>query len=200
MSDQPPIRRRDFLITSALTAAGVGGAVALWPFIDSLNPAADTMARRVVIDIKPLTGTRKVTINVHQMPVVIFRRTEEELAALRNPTMPNKTRDPLLPIGYAFRDRDSEMPNQPDYAKNWHRSLRPEVMVCIGYCTHDPCIVSRLPELGENLLLCPCCGSHFDAAGRAYSGPARENLRVPPHRYIDDNTIEFIEADVNIQA
>ena len=198
MSDQPPIRRRDFLVTSALTAAGVGGTVALWPFIDSLNPAADTIAKRVVFDLTPLIGTNKVTIAVHQTPVIIFRRTEEELAALRNPTMPNKTRDVWSPMGYAYRDRDSEALHQPSYAKNWHRSIRPQVMICVGYCPYDPCIVSRWPEAED--LQCPCCGSRFDLAGRAYSGPARENLRVPPHRYIDDNTIEFIEADVNIRA
>ena len=97
-------------------------------------------------------------------------------------------------LGYRYlRDRNSEISSQPESAKNSHRSLRPEIMVCVGWCTHDTVLLALFQEE----ILCPACGSHFDLAGRVYSGwPALKNLRVPPHRYIDDNTIEFIEAQL----
>ncbi len=192
--DEPKRPRRDFLVTAALTTAGAGAALALWPFFSAMGPAADVKARRVVFDTAEVVGRRRVTIDVYNAPVLIFRRTSEELAALRDhPSVP----DPRFDHGQPYPSV------QPSEADNWHRSLRPEIMVCNSYCTRDPCLVLRPSELQGNLrdetyyafgdLQCPCCGSWYDLAGRPYSGPARANLRVPPHRYISATEIEFGE-------
>jgi ubiquinol-cytochrome c reductase iron-sulfur subunit len=190
-------RRRDWLVTTAYTAAGVGATLALWPFVAAMLPDDDDKARRIFFDIKPLVGTRRVTIGVLNRPVMIYRRTPEQLAALRNPKMENKTRDPYSPMGYAFRDRDSEERHQPDWAKNWHRSLRPEIMVCVAACTSDGVIVSNFDGMADDWI-CPACGSRYDLAGRAYSGPAPSNLRVPMHRYVSEHEIEFREQDFRV--
>jgi ubiquinol-cytochrome c reductase iron-sulfur subunit len=179
--DQPP-RRRDLLTTAALTALGVSGGIALWPFIAALQPADDVLAQRIIIDTKMLTGTALATINVDQTPVIIFRRTPEDLIALR-------TANPTL------RDADSAASRQPEWAKNWHRSLRPDIMVCIGMCTKGDCIVRR-DFAGLAGLKCPCCGSSYDLAGRIANGPAPLNLRVPAHRFISETEIEFAAAAI----
>jgi ubiquinol-cytochrome c reductase iron-sulfur subunit len=146
-----------------------------------------------------LIGTQRVTIAVENRPIAIFRRTEDQLAWLRNPPMPNRTRDPNSPMGRAFRDRDSDELQQPGLAQNWHRSLRPEIMVCDLGCTREGCVMSRnlaSTDSFEDSFVCPCCGSRYDLAGRAFSGPAPHNLRVPPYRFIDATTIEFGANDV----
>lgn len=188
-------RRRDWLVTTAFTAAGVGTTLALWPFVAAMLPDDDDRARRFIFDIKPLVGTARTTIGVLDRPVMIYRRTPEQLAALRNAEMSNRARDPHSPEGYAFRDRDSEEPRQPDWAKNWHRSLRPEIMVCIAECTRDGVVVSNMGGSFDGGWMCPACGSKYDLAGRAYSGPAPSNLRVPLHRFVSEHEIEFREAD-----
>jgi ubiquinol-cytochrome c reductase iron-sulfur subunit len=178
--DQPPPRRRDLLTTAALTALGVSGGIALWPFIAALQPADDVLAQRTTFDTKALTGTAPSLVNVDQTPVMIFRRTPEDLIALR-------TANPKL------RDPASATSRQPEWAKNWHRSLRPDIMICLGMCTHGDCIVQRIsPER----LHCPCCSSSYDLAGRIASGPAQTNLRVPAHRFISETEIEFANATI----
>lgn len=177
---ETPPRRRDLLTTAALTALGVSGGMALWPFIAAMQPADDVRAQRTTFDTKTLTGIAPTIVNVGQMPVMIFRRTPEDLVGLR-------TANPKL------RDADSAASRQPDWAKNWHRSLRPDIMVCIAMCTHGDCLTQRLtPEE----LRCPCCGSTYDLAGRIASGPAQTNLRVPAHRFISETEIEFANATI----
>jgi ubiquinol-cytochrome c reductase iron-sulfur subunit len=175
--DQQP-RRRDLLTTAALTALGASGGIALWPFIAALQPAEDTLAERTIFDIKTLTASAPSLVNVDQTPVMVFRRTPEDLIALRiaNPKL---------------RDADSAASRQPEWAKNWHRSLRPDLMICIAMCTHGDCIVQRITPDG---LHCPCCGSTYDLAGRIATGPAQTNLRVPAHRFISETDIEFANA------
>lgn len=184
-------RRRDWLVTTAYTAAGVGATLALWPFVAAMLPDDEDQTRRIFFDTKTLVGTRRATIDVLNWPVMIYRRTPEQLAALRDP---NKTRDPSAPTDRAFRDRDSEEPYQPDWAKNWHRSLRPEIMVCVAACTRDGVVVGNFDGTADDWI-CPACGSWYDLAGRAYAGPAKWNLRVPMHRFVSEHEIEFREAD-----
>lgn len=185
MSDAP--RRRDFLTTAAFATAGVGGLFALWPFIAALGPDQETLARRVTFDTSTLTGNSRVLVEVEKRPIAVFRRAESELVRLRS----SDSFD-----GHAFRDRDSSAPRQPVWAQNWHRSLRPEIMVCDGMCTHGDCVLAQPRSFEPNSISCPCCGSRFDLAGRAYYGPAPSNLLVPPYRFIDATTIEFAVADV----
>lgn len=175
-------RRRDLLTTAALTALGVSAGIALWPFIAAMQPAEDVLARRVTFDTKNLTGIAPSLVNVDQTPVMIFRRTPQDLIGLR-------TANPKL------RDPDSAQSHQPAWAKNWHRSLRPDIMVCIATCTRGDCLVRR--AAAEQLdLACPCCASTYDLAGRIMTGPAQTNLHVPPHRFISETEIEFAEATI----
>ncbi len=176
-----PVRRRDWLVTAAFGMAGVGGVVALWPFVAALGPDQETLARRATFDTKLLNGTKRVVLAVHERPIAIFRRSDEELAWLRD-----SDRYATL----AFRDRASVESRQPAWAKNWHRSLRPEIMICEVRCTRGDCVVSEMFR-EDLLMICPCCGSRYDLAGRAVMGPAPSNLRVPPYRFVDETTIEF---------
>lgn len=187
-------RRRDWLVTTAFTAAGVGATLALWPFVAAMLPDDDDRARRVFFDIRKLVGTTRSLVGVSEQPVMIYRRTPEQLAALRDTKTPNWTSDPKAPTYYGFRDRDSEEPQQPDWAKNWHRSLRPEFMVCIARCTRDGTFITNVGGTLDGWM-CPACGSKYDLAGRAYAGPAPSNLRVPLHRFVSEHEIEFREAD-----
>jgi ubiquinol-cytochrome c reductase iron-sulfur subunit len=170
-------RRRDWLLTTAYAVGGVGAALALWPFIAAMQPAEDTIARRTIFDTKNLTGIAPSLINVDQTPVMIFRRTPQELIGLR--TQDAKRRDP-----------NSTQSRQPEWAQNWHRSLRPDIMVCVGACTRGDCNVVRISADSDEIL-CPCCASHYDLAGRVTTGPAPANLRVPAHRFISETEIEF---------
>jgi ubiquinol-cytochrome c reductase iron-sulfur subunit len=177
-----PVRRRDWLVTAAFTTAGVGGVVALWPFVAALNPDQETLARRVTFDTRLLTDPGRAVLEVQNRPIAILRRTEAELASLRD-----EVRAP--------RDRDSNQSLQPKWAKNWHRSLRPEIMVFDAVCTRGDCMTSDMGR-SDFTMLCPCCGSRYDLAGRVLSGPAPSNLTVPPYRFIDEATIEFVVRDV----
>ncbi len=181
--DRPPDRRRDFLFTVAMATAGLGATVALWPFIAAMGPADDTRAPRVVFDLTKLDGTTHVIVPFRNAPIFVFRRTARQLTRLQDPASP-----------YTPRDRESAHSEQPPKARNWHRSLRPELMVMNACCTKEGCIVSRQSDaLGVEIdfFRCPCCGSNYDLAGRVLSGPARSNLVVPPYRYIGETEIEL---------
>lgn len=176
-------RRRDLLTTVAFATAGVGGLLALWPFIAAMSPAEDVRARRTTFDVNDLANKDRAIADVAGVPIVVLHRTPDEIAMLRN-------QEPQL------RDRNSEDSIQPEWAKNWHRSLRPELMVFIGRCTRDHCVVTRWEKV-QHELVCPCCGARYDLAGRAISDtPAPRNLTVPPYRFIDEHTIEFVEGEV----
>lgn len=174
--------RRDWLLTTAYAVGGVGAALALWPFIAALGPAEDVAARRTTFDIGTLAGIAPSLVDVDQVPVMIFRRTPQELVALRTP-------------GANLRDPDSTRSRQPDWAQNWHRSLRPDVMVCVATCTHGDCLVRRAAA-EQFELACPCCAARYDLAGRVISGPAPTNLRVPAYRFVSETEIEFTVATI----
>jgi len=163
-------------------AAAVMAAV--WPFIDQMNPDAGVRASGDAVDVsvKDLAPGQQKIVRWRHIPVLIARRTPEMLAALREPQFLEKLIDPR-----------SERRQQPDYARNWHRSIRPEFAVMTGACTHCACILRRLEEVlppdPVGSYFCPCCASHYDAAGRAYRGIAQFNLPVPPHVFIDQTTI-----------
>ena len=118
-------------------------------------------------------------------PIFIVNRTPAELATLREPALVDRLRDP-----------DSRERQQPDYAANWHRSIKPEYLVLIGICTHLGCVPEYKPEpgaMGNGWLggyFCQCHGSRYDLAGRVFQGvPAPYNLPVPPYHFADDKTL-----------
>ncbi|MDV3239026.1 MAG: ubiquinol-cytochrome c reductase iron-sulfur subunit [Gammaproteobacteria bacterium] len=179
--------RRRFLTAAATVVGAVGTVYTLVPFVKSMQPSARAQAAGapVEVDISKLEPGQKINVEWRGKPVWVVKRTPEMLANL-------KALDGLM------ADPASEAPQQPDYAKNENRSIKPEVLVLIGICTHLGCSPTYRPEVAPEDLgadwkggfFCPCHGSKFDLAGRVYSGvPAPTNLIVPPHRYVGESVI-----------
>ena len=182
--------RRRFLTATTAVVGGAGAAVAAVPFIKSWQPSAraQVAGAPIQVDISKLEQGQLLIEQWRGQPVWIFRRTPEQLAAL--PALDDRLRDP-----------NSENPEQqPDYAKNATRSVKPEIAVIVGTCTHLGCSPKFKPELlpepfdseWKGGFYCPCHNSRFDLAGRVFQGvPAPTNLKVPPYRFIDDKRIEI---------
>lgn len=186
-SDGVDTSRRRFLTAAATVVGGVGAVYTLVPFVKSMLPSARAKAAGAPVeaDISKLELGQKINVSWRGKPVWIVRRTPEMLEAL--PEVESMLRDP-----------ESLEPQQPPYCQNEERSIKPEVLVMIGICTHLGCSPIYRPEVAAEDLgadwkggfFCPCHGSKFDLAGRVYSGvPAPLNLPVPPHRYISDTLI-----------
>jgi ubiquinol-cytochrome c reductase iron-sulfur subunit len=187
MDDQTPIdlNRRKFL-ADATTALGTLGLAALAiPFLKSWLPSAKTLAQGgpIEIDISQLPVGGLMTVAWRGQPIWIVRRSSEELTRLVG--FESELRDPL--------SHESE---QPDYAKNQYRSIKPEVLVLVGICTHLGCVPTFKPEMGsltpdwKGGFYCPCHGSKYDLSGRVFKGvPAPLNLAVPSYQFINPNKI-----------
>ena len=184
--------RRRFLTATASVVGGVGLGFTAVPFISAWQPSerARAIGAPVQINVSKLEPGQLITVLWRGKPVWVVRRTPEALDALTG-------LDPVL------RDPDSQVAEQqPEYARNRHRSLKPEYLVLVGICTHLGCSPQYVVAAGAgryNLgddwpggFFCPCHGSRFDLAGRVYPGvPAPTNLEVPPHRYLDGGRIEI---------
>ncbi len=174
--------------------AAVGGAAALWPFIDQMNPDASALSLATIeVDLSPIPVGQSITVSWRGKPVFIRHRTPEEIEAAKAVEMDQ------LPDPVARNDNlDGEPPatdlnrvatGQGDAQKheNW--------MVLIGICTHLGCIPKgqRIgDEKGEfDGWFCPCHGSHYDTAGRIRKGPAPRNLEIPVYEFISDNKIKI---------
>lgn len=180
--------RRRFLTTTAGVVGGAGAVATTIPFISTLSPSAKTRAigAPVEVEIGDLEPGELRIVQWQGKPVWILRRTSAELDSL----------DDLTP---EVRDPDSEREQQPEYAENTYRSIKPEYLIVIGLCTHlgcSPTFVDREGGASHNLsdwkggFFCPCHGSRFDLAGRVYKGvPAPTNLVVPPHMYLSETKI-----------
>jgi len=186
--------RRKMLTVSASVVGAAGGAAALVPFVSTMSPSAKALAAGapVEVDISKLEVGQKIQVEWRRKPVWIVRRSEEMIAALGE--VESKLRDP-----------DSEaLEMQPAFARNASRSLKPEVLVLVGICTHLGCSPTFRPELAPADLgadwkggfYCPCHGSLFDISGRVYKNvPANNNLEVPPYKYLSDNVLLIGESD-----
>lgn len=173
-SDKRTIVRRDFIHVAAGAFAGTGILAATWPFIDSLNPAADVRALATVeIDLAPIDVGQRITIKWQGRPVFIARRTEAEIRS-------------------AVQDDEVFM---LDKAPDITRVERPEWLVVIGICTHLGCVPlgqSVQSDRGEwNGWFCPCHGSHYDTSGRIRKGPAPRNLDIPPYRFVTETVLKI---------
>ncbi|MDT0596581.1 ubiquinol-cytochrome c reductase iron-sulfur subunit [Glaciecola petra] len=179
--------RRKFLTvaTSVVGAVGVIGAAV--PFVASWQPSARAKAAGadVEVDISGIQVGQLIRVMWRSKPVWIVRRTPELLASLG--ALEGELSDP-----------ESDVEQQPTYAKNQYRSRKEEYLVLVGICTHLGCSPQHLvdgdfAQYAEGIpegFFCPCHGSKFDMAGRVFSGvPAPSNMVVPPHMYLDDNTI-----------
>ena len=179
--------RRQFL-TNALTVVGaVGTGFVAVPFLSQMQPSVKAKATGapVQVNLSKLEPGQLIRVEWRGKPVWILNRTEAALST-------------LAPLESELSDPNSAESLQPVAAQNSTRSLKPEIFVAIGLCTHLGCSPTYRPEIAPTDLgkdwqggfFCPCHGSKFDIAGRVYSGmPAPTNLEIPPYRYIDDNTI-----------
>ena len=182
--------KRTWLIATSCAGA-VGGAAVAVPFVSTFQPSerAKAAGAAVEVDIAALTPGEKMTVEWRGKPVWIIRRTPEQLESL------NKTENQLAD------PKSQRNPDEltPSYARNQARSIKPEVFVGVGICTHLGCSPSdkfqtgaqpSLPDDWAGGFLCPCHGSTFDMAGRVYKNkPAPDNLEVPPHMYLSDTKL-----------
>jgi ubiquinol-cytochrome c reductase iron-sulfur subunit len=191
MSDQPVDSSRRTWIAIAAGAGAVGTVATAVPFVSTFQPSerARAAGAAVEVDIAALRPGEMVTVEWRGKPVWIVRRTPEQLASL----------DKLSP---QLADPDSKRNPSgltPEYARNVHRSIKPEVFVAVGICSHLGCSPSTrfqtgaqpsLPDDWPGGFFCPCHGSTFDMAGRVFANkPAPDNLEVPPHMFVSDTRI-----------
>ena len=187
MAESGGFTRRHFLTVATVVTGGAGAIAAAVPFVASFKPSARAQAlgAPVTVDISKLEVGALLRVEWRGRVVYVLHRTPEMLATLG--------KDAAL-----LRDPTSKEDQQPAYAQNEHRSIRPEVLVVEGVCTHFGCAPAPRFEVAPADLgpewpggfFCPCHGSKFDLAGRVFTGvPAPLNLPVPAHRYINDNTI-----------
>jgi ubiquinol-cytochrome c reductase iron-sulfur subunit len=190
--------KRQFL-TSALTVVGaVGSGYLAVPFLAQMQPSAKAMAAGapVEVDISKMESGQLIRVAWRGKPVWILNRTPQVLETLA--TLDSELRDPL-----------SLESIQPESSKNPVRSIKPEILVAVGLCTHLGCSPTFRPEIAPHDLgdkwkggfFCPCHGSWFDLAGRVYRGvPAPTNLEIPPYRYITDTQLIIGEPAEEVSA
>jgi ubiquinol-cytochrome c reductase iron-sulfur subunit len=182
--------KRTWLIATSCAGA-VGGAAVAVPFVSTFQPSEKAKAAGAAVecDISALKPGEKMTVEWRGKPVWIIRRTPEQLESL------NKTENQLADPK-SQRNPDSLT---PEYARNQARSIKPEIFVGVGICSHLGCSPSdkfqpgaqpSLPDDWAGGFLCPCHGSTFDLAGRVFKNkPAPDNLEVPPHMYLSDTKL-----------
>jgi len=178
--------RRRFLTAATSVVGGVGAVGVAVPFIGSWNPSARAKAAGapVEVNVSKIEPGQLVRAEWRGKPVYVIRRTEQVVADLAK-------------VESQLRDPESIEPQQPEYAANSHRSIRPEIMVALGVCTHLGCAPTyHKGDFAEKVegvshgFFCPCHGSKFDMAGRVFQGvPAPLNLVVPEHSFPSEDTL-----------
>ncbi|EKO3516403.1 ubiquinol-cytochrome c reductase iron-sulfur subunit [Vibrio fluvialis] len=178
--------RRRFLTATTAVVGGLGAAAVAVPFIKSWNPSAKAKAAGapVEVDVSKLEEGQMVRVEWRGKPVWVVRRSQSVVNALKEHD--NQLRDP-----------NSNEEQQPTYAQNTYRSIKPEYFIAVGICTHLGCSPTYLPDsFNEQVqgvksgFFCPCHGSKFDMAGRVFQGvPAPLNLVIPKYMYLSDTRI-----------
>ncbi len=178
--------RRRFLTATTAVVGGLGAVAVAVPFIKSWNPSAKAKAAGapVEVEISKLEEGQMVRVEWRGKPVWVVRRSQAVVEGLKSHE--NQLRDP-----------NSDELQQPNYAQNPYRSIKPEYFIAVGICTHLGCSPTYLPDsFSEQVqgvksgLFCPCHGSKFDMAGRVFQAvPAPLNLVIPPHMYLSDTRI-----------
>ncbi len=166
--------RRDFLYLAASAMAAVGTAAAVWPLIDSMNPAADIRAISTVeLDLDPIPVGQRITVTWQGQPIFVSHRTDAEIA----------------------KARADDAADLPDPATDAGRTKRREWLIVIGICTHLGCIPKGQkpgdPRGEWDGWFCPCHGSHYDTSGRIRKGPAPKNLYLPPYEFKERNMVRI---------
>jgi ubiquinol-cytochrome c reductase iron-sulfur subunit len=168
------MRRRDFINIAAVSAAGVGAAVTLYPLVNQMNPSADVLALAAIeVDVSAIQPGQAVKTIFRKQPLFIRHLTPAEIKAA-NAVSPSELRDPQ-----ALAERTAEG--------------KPQWLITMGVCTHLGCVPLGAAE-GENKgayggYFCPCHGSHYDTAGRIRKGPAPKNLEVPAYKFTSDTLV-----------
>ncbi len=165
--------RRDFLAYTALSMGVIGTGAALWPVIDSMNPARDVLAlASVEIDISAIAVGQSITVKWRGKPVFVRHRTAEEITAAEK----------------------VNLADLPDPQTDSSRVEKPQWLVMVGICTHLGCVPvgqkSADAKGDYDGWFCPCHGSHYDTSGRIRKGPAPRNLEVPPYQFVNDTLIK----------
>ena len=179
--------RRNFLTATTSVVGAVGTGFVAVPFLSALQPSqrAQAAGAPVEVDISKLETGQLIRVKWRGKPVWILKRSAKTLEAITS-------------LENRLRDATSEESRQPESSHNEYRSIKPEVFVAIGICTHLGCSPTFRPEIAPKDLgvnwkggfFCPCHGSFFDLAGRVYKGvPAPTNLEIPPYRYLNDDLI-----------
>ena len=180
--------RRRFLTATTAVVGAVGAGFVAVPFIKSWNPSAKAKlaGAPITADISALAEGTRMVLEWRGQPIWIVKRTKQMLDVL--PTLDSRLRDP----------KSTNLDQQPEYAKNEFRSIKPEISVLVGLCTHLGCSPELVAEIKPEPFdqnwkggyFCPCHKSRFDMAGRVFDVvPAPINLLVPPHHYENDTTI-----------
>ena len=186
--DAVDLGRRRFLTATATVVGGVGVAFVAVPFLKSWSPSerARAAGAPVEADISKLEEGAQITVEWRGKPVWLLKRTKQMLEDL--PTLNSQLVDP----------NSETASQQPKYAQNIYRSIKPETLVLVGICTHLGCSTTFRPDVAPPDLgpawkggyYCPCHGSRFDLAGRVYKDvPAPKNLEVPSYRYLSDSRV-----------
>jgi len=173
--------KRRFLIGATSVVGGIGAIAAATPFVMSFWPSerAKAAGAPVEVDISKIEAGQKIDVEWRGKVVWLINRTQGML-------------DTLPKMNARLADPNSNVPQQPPYCKNEHRSIKPLMFVAVGICTHLGCSPTfrkdvAPADLGPDWLggfFCPCHQSKFDLAGRVFAGvPAPTNLVIPPHRY-----------------
>ncbi len=182
--------KRTWLIASGCAGA-VGGVATVIPFVSTFQPSekAKAAGAPIEVDIGAMQPGEKLTVEWRGKPVWILKRSPEQVAAL--PKLDGQLADPQ-----SQRNPDEFT---PEYARNEGRSIKPDLLVVVGICSHLGCSPidklqsgpqPSLPDNWEGGFLCPCHGSTFDLAGRVFKNkPAPDNLPVPPHMYLSDTRL-----------
>ncbi|HCM83892.1 MAG TPA: ubiquinol-cytochrome c reductase iron-sulfur subunit [Rhodospirillaceae bacterium] len=173
-SDASHPTRRDFIYMTAGAFGAVGAAAVAWPIIQSMNPAADTLAMSTTeVDLTPIAAGQAITVMWRGKPVFVRHRTPEE-------------------ISKAEADDKVEL---RDKQTDEQRVKKPEWLIVVGVCTHLGCVpvgqkpVENRGEYGG--WFCPCHGSHYDTSGRIRKGPAPTNLAVPEYTFLSDTLVRI---------
>jgi ubiquinol-cytochrome c reductase iron-sulfur subunit len=190
--------RRDFLYVVTAAVGAIGAAATLVPLVEQMNPDQATIAAGapIDVDISKIEPGQQIVVRWRSRPVFIINRPPNVLKTLQDSALLGHLSDP-----------NSEELQQPPYAKNWHRSIKPEYAVLVGICTHLGCIPLFRPRASAQAptgawfggYFCPCHGSKYDLAGRVFAGvPAPYNLPVPPNYFVNDHMLRIGENPKNV--
>ncbi|GIR91930.1 MAG: ubiquinol-cytochrome c reductase iron-sulfur subunit [Thiotrichaceae bacterium] len=197
MSEGDNQSRRNFLTKTMTLVGGAGAGAVVFPLVSSMAPSekAKAAGAPVKVDISNLNEGEKIDVIWRKKPIWIIKRSKEMIDSID--TIAGKYKDP----------NSSNKEQQPEFANNKYRSLKPEILVLEGVCTHLGCNPAYKPDSSDKSLgsdwkggfFCACHGSKFDFAGKVFNGaPAGANLKVPPYKFVDENTVVIGEMPNNL--